>query len=157
VVPTPAITPVSNYFRSVRRQWNPRVPLRLPCQELRPGVFDSSIQPMVHLQSTILCSAPARVVFSGEPPPLLYLGFLRFSIFPSMQGPSPSPAATPLPLWLTAARPPHARGPPPAAPVRPADRLGPAVQPPPLPSPSHGSRRKMRKKMVILQFIPCLI
>jgi hypothetical protein len=57
-----------------------RVPLRSSRWELRPGAFDSSIWPM------ILCSAPTRVVFSGEPPPLLYLGFLRFFVFPSVQG-----------------------------------------------------------------------
>jgi hypothetical protein len=138
VVPTPATTPVSNYFR----KWNPRVPLRSSCQELRPSVFDSSIQPMVHLQSTILCSAPARV-FSGESPPLLYLGFLRFSIFPSMQG-IPLPPLT----FPGGSAPPPQGVRRPAPPPPPADRLGSAPlrspllsPPPPMEVEGRGERR----------------
>jgi hypothetical protein len=85
-------TPVSNYFRSVHRQRNPRIPLCLSRRELRPGSFDSSIRLTIHPQSTILCSAPVRVVFSDEAPPLLYLGFLCFLCFSVCTGPpSPSP------------------------------------------------------------------
>jgi hypothetical protein len=32
------------------------------------------------------CSAPARVFFPGEKPPLLCLGFFRFFVLPSVQG-----------------------------------------------------------------------
>jgi hypothetical protein len=104
VVPTPATTPTSKYFRSVRCRRNPRVPLHSSRRELRPGAFDSSIRLTVHPQSTILCSAPARVVFSGEPPPLLYLVFLSFLRFPSVHGlplpplPSPGGDAPPSPV-----------------------------------------------------------
>jgi hypothetical protein len=70
---TPTTTPTSNYFRSVRHLWNPRVPLRSSHRELRPRAFDSSIQPPVHRQSTDFFSAPANFVFSGESPPLLEL------------------------------------------------------------------------------------
>jgi hypothetical protein len=109
VVPTPAKTPASSYFRSVCRRRNPRVPLRSSRRELRPGAFNSSIRPTVHPQSTNLCSTPVRVVFSVEPPPLLYLGFLCFPVhtgppspFPHLPGggaPSPQlpPGAAPLP------------------------------------------------------------
>jgi hypothetical protein len=37
-------------------------------------------------ESTDFLSAPARVFFPGEKPPLLCLGFLRFFVFPSVQG-----------------------------------------------------------------------
>jgi hypothetical protein len=101
-VPNPVTTPVSNNFRSVREQPNPRVPLRSSRRELRPGAFDSSIQLTVHPQSMNLCSAPAKFVFSGETSQLLHLGFLRFSVFSSVQGPLSLPslrlAAAPLPL-----------------------------------------------------------
>jgi hypothetical protein len=108
VVPTPA----SNYFRSVHRRWNSRVPLLLSHRGLRPGAFDSSIRSTVHPQSSILCSATARVVFSGEAPPLLYLGFFSCSSFsrlcraslsllfspPTIAPPPPCPpSAAPLP------------------------------------------------------------
>jgi hypothetical protein len=89
-VPTLATTPTSNYFRSVRRRRNLRVPLHSSRRELCPGGFDSSIRPTVHPQSMVLCLAPKRVVFSHEPPPLLYLGFLRVLRFPVRVGP-PSP------------------------------------------------------------------
>jgi hypothetical protein len=90
----------------------------------------------------------ARVIFSGEPPPLLYLGFLRFSVHAGPLSPSahlhlrrrPSPSSplprrgTPLPAggqrW---------RAPTPYAPRPAGGRLGSApALPLPLPSPSHG-------------------
>jgi hypothetical protein len=37
-------------------------------------------------QSTDFSSAPVRVFFPSEKPPLLCLGFLRFFVFPSVQG-----------------------------------------------------------------------
>ena len=40
-------------------------------------------------------SAPARVFFPGEKPPLLCLGFLRFFVFPSVQSLSHSPLTFP--------------------------------------------------------------
>jgi hypothetical protein len=86
VVLTPTTTPASNYFQSMRRRRNPRVPLCSSRRELRPGAFDSSIRSIVHPQSKILCSATARVVFSGEPSPLLYLWFLHVLRFSSVQG-----------------------------------------------------------------------
>jgi hypothetical protein len=141
LVPTRATTPVSNYFRSVRRRWNPRVPLRLSRREIHPDAFDSSIRSTVHPQSTILCSALARVVFSGEPPPLLYLGFLRVLRFPiHARPPSPSSslpwrATPPLPCFPTAA----AAGPA-GSPTRAlANRC-----PLPSSSPSHVERKEKR-------------
>jgi hypothetical protein len=135
VVPTPATTPTSKYFRSVRCRRNPRVPLHSSRRELRPGAFDSSIRLTVHPQSTILCSAPARVVFSGEPPPLLYLVFLSFLRFPSVHG-LPLPPL-PSPDGVGRARPPR----PPRAPPR-CRCLGrsarPSVQPLVFSSPFHG-------------------
>jgi hypothetical protein len=80
-----------------------RVPLRSSRRELRPGAFDSSIQPMVRPQSVNLCSALANFIFPNEPPPLLHLGFFRF---PVSAGPS-SPFAlsvVPLPLCFPLAR-----------------------------------------------------
>jgi hypothetical protein len=91
VVPTPATTPVSNYFRSVLHRRKPRVSLRSSHRGLSPGAFDSSIRSTVHPQSMNLYSTPARVVFSGEPP-FLYRWFLHFLCFPVRAGPlSPSP------------------------------------------------------------------
>jgi hypothetical protein len=130
VVPTPATTSVSNYFRSMRRRQNPRVPLRSPRRELRPGVFNLSIRPTVHPQSMNLCSVLVRVVFSDEPPLLLYLGFLCFLVCAGPPSPSPHlPRVTPLPLNF----------PPPLGPA-PLAATGSAspCSAPPLPSPSHG-------------------
>jgi hypothetical protein len=47
VIPTPATTPASNYFRYMCRRRNPTVPLHLSRRELRSGVFDLSIRPTV--------------------------------------------------------------------------------------------------------------
>jgi hypothetical protein len=142
----------------VRRRRNPRVPLRSSRRKLCPSAFDSSIRPTVHPQSTILCSAPARVVFSSESPALLYLGFLRFSVFPSMQclplssltfpgGRHPSPSIS---LWR--------RPPPPRWRPRPCNRrlsLTPLCSPP-LPW-LRRRRKKRRKKMVFLKISPCFV
>jgi hypothetical protein len=147
-VPTPVINPTSNYFRSVRRRWNPRVPLRLSHRELRAGTFYLSIRPTVHLQSTNLCSAPARVVFFGEPPPCCTEGFsvslfLPPLTFPGGGAPTPSsPSNAPLP--------PDGRrrrlagsAPPCAAPSS------------PLPLPwLRGRRRERRKKMIFCNLVP---
>jgi hypothetical protein len=56
-VPTPM---ASNYFRSVRRRWNPRVPLCSSHRELRPDAFDSSIRPTVRTQSVFFSLAATR-------------------------------------------------------------------------------------------------
>jgi hypothetical protein len=80
------ITPASNYSQSVHRLPNPRVPLRSSCRGLRQGAFGSSIGPSNLRKSTDFSSAPARVFFPDEKPPLLCLGFLRFFVFPSVQG-----------------------------------------------------------------------
>jgi hypothetical protein len=106
-VPTPTITPASNYFRSVRRRQNPRVPLCSSCRELRPSAFDSSIRPTFCPQSANLCLTLANCVFSNEPPPLLNIGFLRFFVFPFVHGPF-LPSLSPL-----AAAPHPRRSPPP--------------------------------------------
>jgi hypothetical protein len=84
-VPTPATTPASNYSQSVHRLRNPRVPLRSSRRRLRRSAFGSSIGSPNLRQSTDFFSAPARVFFPGEKPPLLCLGFLRFFVFPSVQ------------------------------------------------------------------------
>jgi hypothetical protein len=99
-VPTPATTPASNYSQSVHRLPNPRVPLRSSRRGFHRSAFGSSIGSPNLRQSTDFASAPARVFFPGEKPPLLHLGFLRFFVFPSVQSLSHSPltfpAATPL-------------------------------------------------------------
>jgi hypothetical protein len=84
-VPTPATTPASNYSQSVHCLPNPRIPLRSSRRGLRRSAFGSSIGSPNLRQSTDFSSAPARVFFPGEKPPLLCLGFLRFFVFPSMQ------------------------------------------------------------------------
>jgi hypothetical protein len=144
---SPFIKSVESYFGSILAGALEVLRPDEPRRVLRLGAFDSSIRPTVHPQSMILW-ALARVVFSGEPPPLLYLGFLRFSVFPSMQGlplapltfpggGDPPPSVSP-----TRRRPYPTRWPPPVAhaPVRPAlpARLTPLHSPPPLPSTSHG-------------------
>jgi hypothetical protein len=82
-------------------------------------------------QSMDFSSTSAWVFFPGEKPPLLHLGFLRFFVFPSMQGltlppftfpgggvppPAFSPPAAPLSpsptLAATVPPTPHARAPP---------------------------------------------
>ena len=94
-VPTPATTPASNYSQSVHRLRNPRVPLRSSRRGLRRSAFGSSIGSPNLRQSTDFSSAPARVFFPGEKPPLLHLGFLRFFVFPSVQSLSHSPLTFP--------------------------------------------------------------
>jgi hypothetical protein len=167
-VPTPTITPASNYFRSVRRRQNPRVPLCSSCRELRPSAFDSSIRPTFCPQSANLCLTLANCVFSNEPPPLLNIGFLRFFVFPFVHGPflpSLSPlAAAPLPLRSPPpggapfpprrSRAPRAMPVQPARPARPSPMRATPFSPLPLPG-LRGRRRKRRKKMEILRFSPC--
>jgi hypothetical protein len=94
-VPTLATTPASNYSQSVHRLPNPRVPLRSSRRGLRRSAFGSSIGSPNLRQSTDLASAPARVFFPGEKPPLLHLGFLRLFVFPSVQSISHSPLTFP--------------------------------------------------------------
>jgi hypothetical protein len=79
----------------VHRLRNPRVPLRSSRRRLRRSVFGSSIGSPNLQQSTDFSSAPARVFFPGEKPPLFHLGFLRFFIFPSVQSLSHSPLTFP--------------------------------------------------------------
>src|SRR5690242_17857024 len=88
-------------------------------------------------------SAPARVFFPSEKPTLLYLGFLRFLVFPSVQGlPLPSlffggGGAPPPPFYPTTAPPiPHRR----RVPVAAGDRRARPLHGRP-PSPSATSRR----------------
>jgi hypothetical protein len=123
VVPTLA----SNYFRSMCRRRNPIVPLCLSRRELRPSAFDSSIRPTVHPQPTFLCLAPARVIFSGEPPPLLYLGFLRVLRFPVHTGP-PSPSSTLPRRWRPSPLRFHPRGPLPSLARAPRPPLRPPLR-----------------------------
>jgi hypothetical protein len=98
-VPIPATTLASNYSQSVHRLWNLRVPLRLSHRGLHLGSSGLSIRPQNLHQSKIYSTAPARDFFPDEKPPLLYLGFLRFFVFPSVQGlpPLTSPTVVPLP------------------------------------------------------------
>jgi hypothetical protein len=70
----------------VHRLPNPRVPLCSSRRGLCRSTFGSSIGSPNLWQSTDFSSAPARVFFPGEKPLLLCLGFLRFFVFPSMQG-----------------------------------------------------------------------
>jgi hypothetical protein len=103
MVPTPTTTQASNYFWSVRRHRNPRVPLRSSRRELHPGAFDSSIRPTVRPESVNLCPAPARVLFSGEPSTNVVhrnFSFLSPPRSPSVSSPSPlfSWRQRPLPL-----------------------------------------------------------
>jgi hypothetical protein len=88
-------TPASNYSQSVHRLPNPRVPLRSSRRGLRRSVFGSSIGSPNLRQSTDFLSAPVRVFFPGEKPRLLCLGFLRFFVFPSVQGLPHSPLTFP--------------------------------------------------------------
>jgi hypothetical protein len=105
-------SPVSNYSQSGHRLRNPRVPLRSSHRGLCWGMSGLSIGPLNLSQSMDFSSAPVRVFFLGEKPPLLHLRFLSFFVFPSMQGlpvppltllgggaPSPyvPPGAAPLP------------------------------------------------------------
>jgi hypothetical protein len=78
MVPSPATTPVSNYFRSVHHRWNPRVPMCSSCQELCPGAFDSSIRPTVRPQSVDLSSALAMVSYAMSLSSIVAYGVLRF-------------------------------------------------------------------------------
>jgi hypothetical protein len=139
----------------MHRRRNPRVPLCSSRQQLCLGAFDSSIRPMVRPQSTNLCSAPANFVFSGEPPPLLHLGFLCFSIFSSMQGPlsllSPPPVAAPPPLLPPGGGSPARSHPVTAGPVSLPPACGPLFSP--LPPMVEGKKRR-RKKMEFLRFSP---
>jgi hypothetical protein len=73
----------SNYFQSVHRRRNPRIPLCSSRRVLRLGAFGSSIGPPIHRQSTI---------FSGEFSPLLPMKVLCFpSPYASIHLDSPSP------------------------------------------------------------------
>jgi hypothetical protein len=121
--------------------------LRVSRQEICPDAFDSSIRPVVRCQSMDFSLAPANFVFSGEPPPLLHKGFLRFSIFLVRAGP-PLPSLTspnggaPLPLLAPSVRLPRPKA------VRadggrralPRGRLGPLQQRRSPPSPSQPGR-----------------
>jgi hypothetical protein len=113
------------------------------------GAFDSSIGSPNLWQLTDFSSTPAKVFFTGEKPPLLCLGFLRFFGFPSVQGlphslltfpgggapsPSVSPPVAPLFPIPAAVAAPSASQPDPTSPA----------QPPPVSS--MDGRKKMREK-----------
>jgi hypothetical protein len=150
-VPTPATTLPSNYSQFVHYLRNPRVPLRSSRRGLRRGAFGSSIGPPNLRQSTDFFSAPARVFFPGEKPPLLHLGFLRFHVRAVPHSPSPhlsrwqrpSPTFSPPTASLSPSqrRRPRPRSECPASP----DWL-PLAQPVPFLSPlfSMDARKKMR-------------
>jgi hypothetical protein len=112
---TPATTPASNYSQSMHRLRNLRIPLQSSSRGLRLGAFGSSIGPLNLHQSTVSFSAPGRVFFPGEKPPLLYLEFLLFFVFLSVHG-LPLPSLT----FLGGGVPPPAF--PPAAPFPPPRR-----------------------------------
>jgi hypothetical protein len=112
-------TPSSNYFQSVRRWWNPRLPLCLSRRDLRPSAFNSSIRHPVRRQSTNFSPAPARVFFSDEFFHCCLWRFLRFllhvrsppPLFPLPAAPScdgrgqaGTPARAPPPLASVGAR-----------------------------------------------------
>jgi hypothetical protein len=79
VVPTPA----SNYFQSVHRWQNSRVPLCSSHREVRPSVFDSSIRPPplwhgsraapLPVAEALASPAPNGSPSSPLPPPLPWL------------------------------------------------------------------------------------
>jgi hypothetical protein len=94
-VPTPTTTPTSNYSQSMHRLRKPRVPLRSSRRGLHLGMFGSWIGPPKLHQSTVSSSTSARVFFPGEKPPLLHLWFLRFFVFPSVQGFTLPPLTSP--------------------------------------------------------------
>jgi hypothetical protein len=83
-------TTASNYSQSMHRLWNLRIPLRSSRRGLHRSAFDSSIEPPNRHQSTVFFSAPARVFFPDEKPPLLSLGFLCVLRFPVRAGPPSS-------------------------------------------------------------------
>jgi hypothetical protein len=96
------------------------VPMRLSRRGLRRSAFGSSIGSLNLRQSTDLASAPARVFFPGEKPPLLYLGFLRVLRFPVRAGPpSFSPHLPRRRRWRPRSRAPAPARPSPAAVVVP--------------------------------------
>jgi hypothetical protein len=98
---------VEQFIHSVRRSWNPRVPLRSSHRELRP--IDSSMQLLVRYQSMILFSAPVNSVVSGElsfivvhgvspffyicaTPPRAFVPTLAPRHAPAVPAPAPPPA-----------------------------------------------------------------
>jgi hypothetical protein len=84
-------TPARNYFRSVLRWWNARVPLRSSRRELRPGAFDfiDSIDGSSSIGEFVLGSRD--VVFSGELSTIVAPRVSFFLRFPFAQGlPHPS-------------------------------------------------------------------
>jgi hypothetical protein len=91
------LTPVSNYFKSVRRRRNPRVPLHSSCRGLRLNASGLSIRSTNLHPSMDFSSTLARVFFPGEQPPLLSLcsSFSSSPCSPSLSPPgdgAPSPA-----------------------------------------------------------------
>jgi hypothetical protein len=157
MVPTPA----SNYFRSVRRRWNLRVPLRSYHRGICPGAFDSSIRLTVCPPISVFFSASARSPSPVSPSTIVVheaLLFLRFlsvqrlplpSLFPSSGG-TPAPSVSPT-----------RRGPTPPDGSRQRlarhcarDRRPPTGRPSPSSSPLSlpwlRGRRRRKKKMVFL-------
>jgi hypothetical protein len=65
-VQTPTTTSTNNYFQSVHRRRNPRVPLCSSRRVLRLIASNLLIGPPNHCQSTDFSLAPARVLFPSE-------------------------------------------------------------------------------------------
>jgi hypothetical protein len=82
---------MSNYFQSVHRLWNPRVPLCWSHLGLCLGASGSSIGPLNHRQSMVSSLAPAKVTF---PVSLLHYFQPSSSFSSSIEVPLP---AAPLP------------------------------------------------------------
>jgi hypothetical protein len=110
---------VSNYFQSMRRWQNPRVPMRSYRRGLRLGAFDSWFGPPVRHQSTNFFLPPAKIFFFGEETLFLHFFFFPFFVFFTVKSQSlsllplacaTSPAAQRAPsLWLPVSRRPGKR------------------------------------------------
>jgi hypothetical protein len=71
---------MSNYSQSVNHLRNSRIPLQSSHRGLWRSASDSSIGPPNLRQSMISSSAPARVLFPGEKPPLFFMFGPCFSL-----------------------------------------------------------------------------
>jgi hypothetical protein len=85
---------MSNYFQSVHRLWNPRVPLCSSHRGLRLGASGSSIGPPNHRQSTVSSLARVKVTF---PVSLLHCFQPSSSFSSSMEVPPPRSPSPPPP------------------------------------------------------------
>jgi hypothetical protein len=132
--------PASNYFQSMYRRWNPRIPLCLFYRGLRLGASGSPIGPLNLHQSANLCSASTRSSSPSETSTIVTHKVSSFLLFlvcveaplASLGGGAPCPLSppprSPSPRrWLARLAPP-----PPARPWRrSAPRRRPAWPPPP--------------------------